>query len=61
MEVKRGLRNSMCMCRPLGMTVNGRLYEGVVVQTAWYGVEIWNAEAAERRLNVVEMRCLKSL
>ena len=33
-----------------------------MVPTAFYGAETWNMEAAERRiLNVMEMRCLRSM
>ncbi len=44
------------------MTAKRRLYEGVVVPTVLYGAETWNMGAAERRrLNVMEMRCLRSM
>ncbi len=49
-------------CKSLGMSAKRRLYEGVVVPTALYGAETWNVGAAERkRLNVMEMRCLKNM
>ena len=49
-------------CRSLGMNAKRKLYEGVVVPTALYGAETWNMGAAERRrLNVMEMRCLRSM
>ncbi len=48
----------MFKCKSLGM----RLYEGVVVPTVMYGAEIWSMGAAKkRRLNVMEMRCLRSM
>ena len=38
------------------------LYEGVIVPTAWYGAESWGIRSAERRkVNVLEMKCLRSL
>ncbi len=51
----------MFKCRSLGMNAKRRLYEGVVVLDALYGAESWNMGAAERRLNVIEMRCLRSM
>ncbi len=48
--------------RSLGMSGKRRLYEGAVVPAALYGTETWNMGAAERRkLNVMEMRCLRSM
>ena len=44
------------------MNVKRRLYEGVVVPTGLYGAETWNLGAKERRrLNVTEIRCLRSM
>ena len=38
------------------------IYEGVIVPTALYGVEAWGMRTAERRkVNVLEMKCLRSL
>ena len=38
------------------------LYEGVIVSTALYGAEAWRMRCAERRnVNVLEMKCLRSL
>ncbi len=49
-------------CKSLGMSAKRRLYKGVVVPTALYGAETWNVGAAERkRLNVMEMRYLRSM
>ncbi len=49
-------------CKSLGMSAKRRLYEGVVVPIALYGAETWNMGAAERkRLNVMEMRCLRNM
>ena len=37
-------------------------YEGVIVPTALYGAEAWGMRSAERRkVNVLEMKCLRSL
>ena len=37
-------------------------YEGVIVPTALYGAEAWSMRSAERRkVNVLEMKCLRSL
>ncbi len=49
-------------CKSLGMSAERRLYEGVVVPTVLYGAETCNMGAAERkRLNVMEMRYLRSV
>ncbi len=49
-------------CRSLGMNAKRRLYEGVVVSAALYVAETWNMGAGERRrLNVMEMRCPRSM
>ena len=38
------------------------LYEEVIVPTALYGTEAWGLRSAERRkVNVREMKCLRSL
>ena len=38
------------------------LYEGVIVSTALYRAEAWGMKSAERRkVNVLEMKCLRSL
>ena len=43
------------------MNVKRRLYEGVAVSTVLYRDEKWSMRIAEKkRLNVMEMRCLKS-
>ncbi len=43
------------------MNAKRRLYEGVVVPTALYGAQTWNVRESERnRLDVFEMRCLRS-
>ncbi len=48
--------------RAQGMNAKKWLFEGVVVPTALYGAETWNVREAERnRLDVYEMRCLRSM
>ena len=38
------------------------IYEGVIVPSALYGAEAWGIRSAERRkVNVLEMKCLRSL
>ena len=48
--------------RELGIKAKKCLYEGVIVLTALYGAEAWGMRRAERRkVNVLEMKCLRSL
>ena len=49
--------------RGLGIKANKCLSEGVIfVPTALYGAEAWGMRSAERRkVNVLEMKCLRSL
>ena len=48
--------------RGLGIKAKKCLYEGVIVPTALYGAEAWGMRSAERRtVNVLEMKCLRSL
>ena len=48
--------------RGLGMKAKQCLFEGVIVSTALYGAEAWGMRNAERReVNVLEMKCLRSL
>ena len=48
--------------RGLGMDVKRVLYEKVVVPTVTYGSELWGMKVSERRrLNVFEMKCLRSM
>ena len=57
-----GMLNSVVKCRSLGVGAKRRLYEGVVVPTVLYGAETWNMRVEERRkLNVLEMKCLRSM
>ena len=48
--------------RGLGIKAKKCLYEGVIVPTALYGAEAWGMRIAQRRkVNVLEMKCLRSL
>ena len=45
-----------------GINAKKYLYEEVIVPTALYGTEQWGMRSAERRkVNVLEMKCLRSL
>ncbi len=48
-KVCGGMKNVFKYCRSLGISVERRLKEGIVVSTALYGTETWNMEAAQRR------------
>ena len=46
----------------MGIKAKKCLYEGVIVPTAFYGAEAWGMRSAERRkVNVLELKCLRSL
>ena len=48
--------------RGLGIKAKKCLYEGVIVPTALYVAEAWGMRSAKRRkVNVLEMKCLRSL
>ena len=48
--------------RGLGIKAKKCLYKGVIVPAALYGAEAWSVRSAERRkVNVIEMKCLRSL
>ena len=48
--------------RGLGIKAKKCLYGGVIVPTALYIAEAWGMRSAERRkVNVLEMKCLRSL
>ena len=61
--IELGVRlKSVLSNRGLGMKAKKCLYEGVIVPTALYGAEAWGVRRAERRkVNVLEMKCLRSL
>ena len=45
-----------------GLGIKAKLYEGVILPTALYGAEAWGVRsAARRKVNVLEMKCLRSL
>ena len=44
------------------MEVKRGLYESIIVPTALYGAETWGMKAADKkRLNVMEMKCLRNM
>ena len=46
----------------MGIKAKKCLYEGVIVPTALHGAEEWGTRSAERRkVNVLEMKSLRSL
>ena len=48
--------------RGLRLKAKKCLYEGVIVSMALYGAEPWGMRSAEKRkVNVLEMKCLRSL
>ena len=58
----RGALESVLSNRCLGIKAKKCLCEGVIVPTAFYVAEVWGMKSAERRkVNVLEMKCLKSL
>ena len=58
-----GALKSVLSNRGLGIKAKKCLYEGVIiVPTAVYGAASWGMRSAERRkVNVLEMKCLRSL
>ena len=57
-----GALKSVLSNRGLGVKVKKCPYDGVIVPTALYGAEAWFMRSAERRkLNVLQMKCLRSL
>ena len=57
-----GALKSILSNRGLGIKAKKCLYEGVIVPTTLYGAEAWGMRSAERRkVNVLEMKCLRSL
>ena len=57
-----GALESVLSNRGLGIKAKKCLYEGVIVPTALYRTETWGMRSAERRkVNVLEMKCLRSL
>ena len=57
-----GALKSVLSNRRLGIKAKKCLYEGVIGPTALYGAEACGMRSAERRkVNVLEMKCLRSL
>ena len=57
-----GSNESVLCNRGLGIKAKKCLYERVIVPTALYGAETWGMKSADRRkVNVLEMKCLRSL
>ena len=57
-----GALKSVLSNRELGIKAKKCIYEGVIIPTALYGAEAWGMRSAERRkINVLEMKCLRSL
>ena len=57
-----GALKSVLSNRGLGIKVKKCLYEGIIVPMVLYGAEAWGIRSAERRkVNVIEMKCLRSL
>ena len=57
-----GALKSVLSNRGLGIKAKKCLYEGVIVPTALYGAGAWGMRSAKRRkVNVLEMKCLRSL
>ena len=55
--LRRVLKN-----RGMSLAAKRGLYEGVIVPTVLYGAEAWSTRVAERKkLNVFEMKCLRSM
>ena len=51
----------MCSAMRIGLYMKKCHYELVIVSTALYGGEAWGTRSAERSVNVLEMKCLRSL
>ena len=57
-----GALKSVLSNRGFGIKAMKCPYGGVIVPTALYGAEAWGMRSAERRkVNVLEMKCLRSL
>ena len=57
-----GVLKSVLSNRVLRIKAKKCLYEGVIVPTALYGAEAWGMRSTEKRkVNVLEMKCLRSL
>lgn len=41
------------------MQVKRRMQEGIAIPNALYGAETWSMGAVEKRLNFIEVKCLR--
>ena len=57
-----GAMKSIWRVKEVGMKAKKTLYESIIVPTVLYGGEAWGLKKAEReRLDVMEMKCLRSI
>ena len=57
-----GAVNGVFKSRNVGLNVKDVFMKGVIVPTVLYGAETWGLRESERKkLNVFEMRCLRSM
>ena len=57
-----GAMKSIWKVKEVGMNVKKALYESIIVPTVLYGGETWGLREAEsKRLDVMEMKCLRSM
>lgn len=57
-----GALGKVMRSRGLGLKAKRRLYEAIVIPSAMYGAETWGLRMNERRrLNVLEMKCLRGM
>ena len=57
-----GAMKSIWKVKEVGMNAKKALYESIIVPTVLYGGETWGLREAERkRLDVMEMKCLRSM
>ena len=57
----RGALKSVLSNRGLGIKPKECLFEGEIVPTALYRAVAWGMRRSERKVNVLEMKCLRSL
>ena len=56
-----GALKSVLSNRGLEIKTKKCLYAGVIVPTTLYGAETWGVSAERRKVNVLDMECLRSL
>ena len=54
-----GVLKSVLSNSGLGIKAKKCLYEGLIVPMAAYGAEAWGMSAERRKVNVLEMKCLR--